>query len=65
MYNMCEYCSGKEIKLNNLSYDCSDTIQIKNNIMTISGETPVGYENVYFEIDVEIKYCPMCGRKLK
>ena len=59
---MCNYCTGKEIKIDE-DY-CSDTMQIEDRIMTISGVTPYGYENVDFEVSVKINFCPMCGRKL-
>lgn len=59
---MCDYCNGEEIKITDDC--CSDKIQIENRLMTISGETPYGYENVYFEIDIKINFCPICGREL-
>lgn len=59
---MCEYCSGEKIKIEE-DY-CSDIIQIENGIMTFMGETPYGYENIDFEVDIKICYCPFCGREL-
>lgn len=56
---MCEYCE----KSKSLHYDENGVIQevyIESD-KTLSITHPVSE----FSINIEIKYCPMCGKKLK
>lgn len=65
----CEYCEGNKfiydsMKLGtkNDSY-CGIDVYINNNKLNIDASTDT-YEPNYIEVEVEINYCPMCGRKL-
>lgn len=54
--NKCEYCNQG----NDLSEVYHIDIFIYNNIMAIEYED----EETSYGLNLEIKYCPMCGRKL-
>ena len=53
----CEYCRGG-ISLNGCSFDVC-TIKIRKNRMCTD------YSDEFYNTDVKINYCPMCGRKLE
>lgn len=56
---MCEYCEQNKKPLFEY-YDATVVISNDNqlNITDI-------YESYYIDYDIEINYCPMCGKKLK
>lgn len=57
-------CNGKRFKINAHTWS-SDSLTIKDgNILSIEGTVACGYENCDFELDVEIKFCPFCGKKI-
>ena len=65
----CEYCKGskfiqegKETGIKANGYVGLD-VWLDYNKLNIDGSVDV-YEPNYIEIEIEINYCPMCGRKL-
>ena len=71
---MCKYCEGWPTEhLYNTRTDVGKKsggypglevyIDIPSNVMWIGGHADV-YEPNFIEAEIEINYCPMCGRKL-
>lgn len=59
----CKWCSGDKVKTSKDSWD-KDFLYIDSSGLHIEGETACGWENVDFSVDLQIKFCPNCGRKL-
>ena len=60
MKNMCKYCENGD----SIYYDDLDVYIIGNELNI---DLNMNIEDVYIdnEYEIEINYCPMCGRKLK
>lgn len=59
----CDWCSGDKVKTSKDSWD-EKFLYIDSSELHIEGETACGWENVGFSVDLPIKFCPNCGRKL-
>ncbi|MEG2289538.1 MAG: hypothetical protein RSC24_06185 [Clostridium sp.] len=60
----CNWCSGNSITLKEVV--CGEvllSIDVENTL-TIEGVTPTGWEFADYDVELEINYCPNCGRKL-
>ena len=54
---MCEYCSNTRFKLKKCKLEIEQEVNnYKNDNFT--------REKIYQELEIDINYCPMCGRKL-
>ena len=63
MMNMCEFCDGKEKRIEN-GFTYGNDYITKNHL---NKSYSLNYDNSgdeYGEGEFEINYCPMCGRKL-
>ena len=63
MMNMCEFCDGKEKRIEN-GFTYGNAYITKN---LLNKSYSLNYDNSgdeYGEGEFEINYCPMCGRKL-
>ena len=63
MMNMCEFCDGKEKRIEN-GFTYGNAYITKNRL---NKSYSLHYDNSgdeYGEGEFEINYCPMCGRKL-
>lgn len=65
----CEYCEenkyiydGMELSTKDDGY-CGIDAYMNNNKLNIDASADT-YEPNYIEAEIEINYCPMCGRKL-
>ena len=69
---MCDCCQGKECISNRELSERSDAytgfdISIDGNILSVACCVEIGSMSqgtTYAEKDIEIKFCPMCGREL-
>lgn len=63
---MCQYCQGTSFTDNNLLIEFDDSEELVDTVKVyVTSEAKLFLHNDYGAVAVDIRYCPMCGRKLE
>lgn len=68
MIKKCNYCSNEDDKLdlfNKEYYVFDDNFRVNGQVSKDRIEVSLSWHDFFSAINAKIKYCPMCGRKLK